>query len=121
MPFLDVRWNDRNVFMTYNHLQSHPSPLGMRVYETVNPSSPMFGTDLFINHKDLDVPDSPCFSGERVRHYENIINLQKYICNLSRAFSHLFECCEVGIDANRIAKFNNYCSSKDLRDFFSAV
>jgi hypothetical protein len=41
---------------------------------------------------------------------------------MSRAFSHLFESCEVGIvDANHIAKFNNYCSSKDSRDFFSAV
>jgi hypothetical protein len=60
---------------TYNHLQSCPSPLGMQAYETVDPSSPMFGTDVFINHKDLDVPDSPCFSGERVHHYKNIMNL----------------------------------------------
>ena len=40
---------------------------------------------------------------------------------MSRAFSRLFESCEVVIDANHIAKFNNYCSSKDSRDFFSAV
>ncbi len=75
MPFLDVQWNDCNVFMTYNHLQLRPSPLGMQPYETVDPSSSTFGTDVFINHKDLNVPDSPCFSGERVRHYENIMNL----------------------------------------------
>jgi hypothetical protein len=45
------------------------------MYETVDPSSPMVGTDVFINHKDLDVPDSLCFSGECVRQYKNIMNL----------------------------------------------
>jgi hypothetical protein len=40
---------------------------------------------------------------------------------MSRAFSHLFKSCEVGIDVNCIAKFNNYCSSKNSREFFSAI
>jgi hypothetical protein len=40
---------------------------------------------------------------------------------MSRAFSCLFKSCKVGIDASHIAKFNNYCSSKDLMDFFSVL
>ncbi len=73
-------WNDRNVFMTYDHKQSHPSPFGMRRYESLDPFSPTFGTDVFVNHNEIDVPDSPCFSGDRVLSYEYIIHLRKHIC-----------------------------------------
>ena len=42
--FLNVRWNNHNVFMKYNQLQSHPSPLGMRSYESIDLLSSTFGS-----------------------------------------------------------------------------
>ena len=71
VPFVDIRWNDRNVFMRYDHLQSRPSPLGMRRYESLDPLSLTFGSDIFLNHNDIDVPNNPCFFGDRVCSYEN--------------------------------------------------
>ena len=121
VPFVNIRWNDRNVFMRYDHLQSRPSPLGMRRYESLDPFSPTFGSDIFLNHNDIDVPDSPCFFGDRVHSYENILNLQKHICDMSRAFSWRFDCMEAGVNANHIAKFNEYCSTTESLAFYSAV
>ncbi len=40
---------------------------------------------------------------------------------MSRAFSGLFDCMEVGVDANRIAKFNEYSGTKKSVDFYSTV
>ncbi len=71
VPFVNIRWNDRNVFMRYDHLQSRPSPLGMRRYESLDPLSLTFGSDIFLNHNDIDVPNNPCFFGDRVCSYEN--------------------------------------------------
>ena len=64
VPFIDIQLNDHNVFMRYDHLQSRPSPLGMRRYESLDPFSPTFGSDIFLNHNDIDVPNSPCFFGD---------------------------------------------------------
>ena len=69
------KWNDRNMLMTYDRSQSHPSPHGMGSYESIDPNSPTFRTDVFIDHDQIDVSSQPCFSGDRVRSYENIINL----------------------------------------------
>jgi len=81
IPFLNrfglpnEKWNDRNMLMTYDRSQSRPSPLGMQSYESIDPNSPMFGTDVVIDHNRIDVSSQPCFSGDRVRSYESVINL----------------------------------------------
>jgi hypothetical protein len=80
------------MLMTYDRTQSRPSPLGMRSYESINPNSPMFGTDMIIDHDQIDVSSQPCFTSNRVWSYENVLN---YICDISRAFTRLFECNEI--------------------------
>ena len=40
---------------------------------------------------------------------------------MSRAFSRGFDCIEVGVNATRIAKFNEYCSTTESLAFYSAV
>ena len=61
MPFLNKfglpndKWNDRNMLMSYDRTQSRPSPLGMRSYKSINPNPPTFGTDVFLDHDQIDV------------------------------------------------------------------
>jgi hypothetical protein len=117
-PFLDYRWDDPNIFMQYDRHQSHPSPLGMRAYELLDLSSGSFGSDVFMNHTNLHVPDSPCFSSDEVHCYEHIISVRKYLCNMSHAFSWQFECIGAGINIDNISKFNEYCLSKESKEFF---
>ncbi len=110
VPFLNIRWKDHNVFMRHDHLQSGPSPLGMWRYESLDPFSPTFGS-VFLKHSEIYVPDSPCFSGDRVHSYEYIIHLWKHVCDMSRAFPRLFDWMEVGVGANHIAKFYKYSAT----------
>ena len=71
IPFLNKfglpneKWNDHNMLMTYDRSQSRPPPLGMRSYELINPKSPTFGTDVFVDHNQIDVSTQPCFLGDR--------------------------------------------------------
>ena len=119
--FPNQKWNDRNMFMSYNCDQSRPSPLGMRSYELIKANCATFGTDIFVNGAQIDVSSEPCFTGNRVRAYENIINIRKYICDMSRAFSRQFDCNEPGVNADHIRIFNEYCSSVDSNKFFASV
>ena len=123
IPFQMQRWNNRNVYMTYDHLQPRPSPLGMRAYETFDPLSLTFGTDIFLNHNEIAVTTTPCFSGERVCCYEHIIGLRKYICDMRRVFSQLFDCkeIEIGVNADHISKFYEYSTSTKSKEFYSAA
>jgi hypothetical protein len=121
IPFLQFSWDDRNIVMRYNWDQDHPSPLGKRVYEAFDPSSETFGTDVFMNHTNLNVPDSPCFTGDCVCCYEYIISVCKYLCDMSCAFSHQYECNGPGVNNDHINKFNNYCSSRESKEFFSCA
>jgi hypothetical protein len=72
VPFLNrlglpnEKWNNRNMLMTYDRTQSRPSPLGMRSYESIDPNSPTFGTDVIIDHDRIDVSSQPCFTGNLV-------------------------------------------------------
>ena len=109
------------MMMMYNREQSRPSPLGMRSYESIDAHSPTFGTDVFLHHDGIDVDSQPCFSGNRVRSYDNVLNLRKYMCDMSRAFTRLFNSNEIGVYANHIAKFNEYCSATDSKQFFTAA
>ena len=112
IPFLNrfglpnEKWNDRNMLMTYDRSQSHPSPLGMRSYKLIDPNLPTFETDVFVDHNQIDVSSQPCFSGDHVRSYENVVNLRKYICDMSHAFTCLFECNKIEVNADHIRKFN---------------
>ena len=114
-------WNNRNVYMTYNHLQPRPSPLGMRAYETFDPSSLTFRTDIFLNHNEIAGTTTPCFLGERVCCYEHIIGLQKYICDMRRVFSQLFDCKEIWVNADRISKFYEYSTSTKSKEFYCGI
>jgi hypothetical protein len=93
----------------------------MRSYDLINPMSPTFGTDVFVDHDQIGVSTHPCFLGNRVGSYENIINLRKYICDMSRALTCLFECKEIEVNADHIWKFNEYCSTEDSLQFFNAA
>ena len=72
VPFLNrfglpnEKWNDHNLLMTYDRTQSRPSPLGMRSYESIDPYSSTFGTDMFVDHDRIDVSSQLCFSGDCV-------------------------------------------------------
>ena len=83
--------------------------------------SSTFGTHVYDDHDQIDVSTHPCFLGNRVRSYENIINLRKYICDMSRAFTRLFECKEIEVNADHIWKFNKYCSTEDSLKIFNAA
>ena len=74
---------------------------------------------MFLHHDGIDVASQPCFSGNRVRLYDNVLNLRKYICDMSRAFNRLFDSNGIGVNADHIAKFNEYCSATDSKRFFS--
>jgi hypothetical protein len=119
--FLNLQWDDRNKIMQYDCHQLCPSPLGMQACKSLDPSLVTFGSDVFSNHKNLHVPDSPCFSGDHVRRYEDIISLRKYTCNMCHAFSRLFERDGAEINKNNIAKFSEYCLSKESKDFYSSM
>jgi hypothetical protein len=121
IPFLNFQWDNRNITMQYDRHQSRPSPLGMRAYEFLNVSLETLGTNLFLNHSSLHVPNSPCFSGDRICSYEDAISIQKFICDISRAFSWLFESEGPGMNTNNIRKFSEYCLLVDSRKFFSHV
>ena len=116
VPFLDrfgfsnEKWNDCNMLMTYDRTWLHPSPLSMQSYESIDPYSSTFGTDMFVDHDRIDVSSQLCFSGDCVWSYENVLNLRKYICNMSHAFTRLFECNKIGVIADHIGKFNEYCN-----------
>ncbi len=62
--------DDCNIFMQCDQHQSCPSPLGMKPYESLDPSSGSFGSDVFMNHTNLHIPDSPCFSGNCIHCYK---------------------------------------------------
>ena len=113
--FPNRKWDDRNMMMMYDREQLRPSPLGMRSYELIDADSPTFGTDVFLHHDGIDVASEPCFSGDHVRSYDNVLNLRKYICDMSRAFTRLFDSNGIGVNADHIAKFNEYCSGTDSK------
>ncbi len=51
VPFLNFTWDGWNVKLSYDKNQIVPSPLGMRLYESILFSSGSLGTDLFVNHQ----------------------------------------------------------------------
>ncbi len=120
-PFLNFRWDDCNIFMRYNLEQGWPSPLGMRAYETLDKSSTSFGKDVFDNHTSIHLPLSLCFTRDCVHQNECIINIQRYLCNMSRAFSHQYDCNGPGMNVGNVNKLNKYCTSSKLRKFFSSA
>jgi hypothetical protein len=75
-PFLDFCWDHRKIEMTYSKEQIVPSPLGMRLYETIDITSPSLGTNLFVNHNCIPISQEPCFSGARIDVYKIVISLQ---------------------------------------------
>jgi hypothetical protein len=121
IPFHHFQWDDCNIIMQYDREQSRPSPFGMRAYKSHDPSSGTFGTDVYMNHANLYVPDCPCFTGDRVRGYEYIMSVQKYVCDMSRAFFRQYKSIGDGVNSNHVVKFNEYCLSEKSKAFFSSV
>jgi hypothetical protein len=73
--FLNFQWDDCIITMQYDRHQSHPLPLGMCAYEFLNVSLQTLGADLFLNHSSLHVLDSPCFSGDCICSYKDVISI----------------------------------------------
>jgi hypothetical protein len=121
IPFHCFQWDDHNIIMRYDREQSCPSPFGMRAYESLDPSLGTFGTYVYMNHANIYVPDCPCFTGDRVCGYEYIMSVQKYVCDMSRAFSRQYESISDWVNSNHVVKFNKYCSSEKSKAFFSSV
>ena len=101
--------------MTYDREQSRWSPLGMRSYESIDANSPTFRADMFLYQDGIYLASQPCFSGDRVWSYDNVFNLRKYICDMSHAFTRLFDSNEIGVNADQIATFNKYCSATNSK------
>jgi len=76
---------------------------------------------VFLNLDGIEVASQPYFSGDRVRSYENVQKLRKYICDMSRAFTRLFDSNGIGVNADHIAKCNEYCSATNSNRFFTAA
>ncbi len=89
--FLNFQFNDRNVLMMYDRYQLRLSTLGMRAYEYLDPSLATYRTELFLNHKQLYVPESACFVGAHVCQYDDAISLWKIICNRSHPFTCIYK------------------------------
>jgi len=64
--FPNRKWDNHNMMVTYNREQSHPSPLGMRSYESIDANSPTFRADMFLYQDGIYLASQPCFSGDRV-------------------------------------------------------
>jgi hypothetical protein len=121
IPFLNFQFDDRNVLMTYVCRQCQPSPLGMHAYESLDPYIVIYRTDLFLNHQQLHVPESPYFVGAHVCQYKDTISLWKILCNMNCAFSCLYKGTLSVMNADNISCMNKYCNSKESREFFKAV
>jgi hypothetical protein len=107
--------------MTYDRFQLRPSPLGMRAYKSFDPSLAIYRTDLFLNHKQLHVPDSPCFIGAGICQYDNAISLWKIICNIRNTFTCNYKGNLSVMNVDNIACMNECCKSKESWEFFNAV
>jgi hypothetical protein len=75
--FPNRKWDDRNMMMMYDREQSCPSPLGKRSHQSIDAHLPTFGTNSFLNLNGIEVASQPCFSGDRVPSYENVIKTSK--------------------------------------------
>jgi hypothetical protein len=93
----------------------------MCAYESLDPSLATYGTDLFLNHEQWPVPDSPCFVGARVHQYNYAISLWKIICNMSCAFTCIYKGNLSVMNVDKITCMNEYCKLKESREFFNAV
>jgi hypothetical protein len=49
------------------------------------------------------------------------MSLQKYICDMSRAFSQKFESIGARINIDNINKFKDYCLSEESKEFFLSI
>ena len=66
-PFFNFEWDHaQRINMSFTKKQIIPLPLGMRLYEAIDFSSPSLGTDLFTNRREIPVGHEPCSEGLRV-------------------------------------------------------
>jgi len=102
IPFLNFSWDSRSVDLTYDKTQIVPAPVGMRSYETISFESVLLGTELFVNHRQIPTPDTPCFSGASVAAYHKAIRIRRNLLAIRNSLSHGYN---VNIDGNVLPKY----------------
>ncbi len=120
-PFLDFRWDQRKIEMTYCKQQIIPSPLGMWSYETINMTSPSLGTNLFTTHLQIPISHEPCFSGELVKVYKNAIRLRRYILAIRSSLSHEYKNDVHNEPPSKIVMLRDYVRQRTAAAFFNDV
>lgn len=118
VPFLNFSWDCHNVDLAYNKDQIVPAPLGMRSYECISFASDSLGTDLFVNHREITISDTPCFSGARVAAYHKAIRIRRNILAIRNSLSHGYN---VDINRNVLPKFERYTREASESGFFKMV
>ena len=118
IPFLNFSWDCRHVHLTYDKNQIVPAPLGMRSYESISFESGLLGTKLFVNHRQISTPDTPCFSGARVAAYHKAIRIRRNLLAIRNSLSHGYN---VDINRNVLSKFERYTREASESGFFKSV
>ena len=118
IPFLNFSWDHRKIEFSYTHDQIVSSPLGMRSYKVISILSPTFGTDLFLNHKQIPISNQPCFTGSRVAVYHTAIWVGWHILSIRDSMQHGYN---ISINTNKFPKYEGYVQNSSACDFFKSV
>ena len=92
-----------------------PLPLGMPLYKVILISTPTFGTDLFLNHKQIPISDQPCFTASRVAAYHTAIWVRRHIVSIRDNMQHGYT---ISINTNKLPKYEAYVQNPSACDFF---
>ncbi len=90
----------------------------MRSYETISFESVLLGNQLFVNHRQIPTPDTPCFSGARVAAYHKAIRIRRNLLAIRNTLSHGYN---VDIDGNVLPKYERYTREASESAFFKSV
>ena len=90
----------------------------MRSYESISFESGLLGTELFVNHRQISTPDTPCFSGARVAAYHKAIRIRRNLLAIRNSLSHGYN---VDINRNVLSKFERYTREASESGFFKSV
>ena len=78
----------------------------------------MLGTELFVNHRQIPTPDTPCFSGACVVAYHIAIRIRRDLLAIRNSFSHGYN---VNIDGNVLPKYERYTREASESATFKSV
>ena len=90
----------------------------MRSYESISFESGLLGTELFVNHRQISTPDTPCFSGARVAAYHKAIRIRRNLLAIRNSLSHGYI---VNIVGNVLPKYERYTREASESAFFKSI